>query len=59
MVGAKELQKALCHSLVHIKKGTRGAALNPSMALEAPVPLLQEGFDRIQECIKTGTQQVL
>jgi hypothetical protein len=58
MVGAKELQEALCHSLVHIEKGTQGS-IESFNGTGSPVPLLQEGFDRIQERIKMGTQQVL
>ena len=58
MVGAKELQEALCHPLVHIEKGTQ-SSIESFNGTGGPVPLLQEGFDRIQECIKLGAEQVL
>ena len=58
MVGAKELQEALCHSLVHIEKGTQ-SSIESFDGTGSPVPLLQEGFDCIQERIKMGAEQIL
>jgi hypothetical protein len=57
MVGAKELQEALCHPLVYIEEGTQGS-IESFNGTGSPVPLLQEGFDRIQQGIELGTQQV-
>jgi hypothetical protein len=57
-VGAKELQEALCHSLVHIEKGTQ-SSIESFNGTGSPVPLLQEGFDRTQERIELRTEQIL
>jgi hypothetical protein len=58
MVGAKELQEALCHSLVYIEKGTQ-SSIESFNGTGSPVPLLQEGFDRIQKHIKLRAKQIL
>ena len=58
IVGAKEFQEALCHALVHIEKGTQ-SSIESFNGAGGPVPLVQEGFDRIQQGIELGTQQVL
>jgi hypothetical protein len=58
MISAKELQEVLCHSRVHIEKGTQGS-IEPFNGAGGPMTLVEEGLDRIQERIKMGTQQVL
>ena len=57
-VGAKELQEALRHPLVHIEKGAQ-SSIESFNGTGSPVSLLQEGFDRIQERIKLGAEQTL